>query len=204
MIDYKNINDPASLKNKVVVVAGGSNKAGRAIAEEMAQTGASIVIADANLINAAITVQHLKEKYKIPAVAVGPNIGEIKSITGEGSIDVWVNAWSLNKNIHDFFALSNEAASYIKKSNVEGMIINIIPVKDWGRLTGFPDITPVDEYVPEIIKFLTLQNNNYGSHFRDPRFINCFCISAHGWVNGTEFRQKVLAMVLDILSDTIV
>jgi NAD(P)-dependent dehydrogenase (short-subunit alcohol dehydrogenase family) len=167
MINHTNNNVPVSLQNKIVVIAGGSNKQGKVIAEKLAQTGASIVIADVHLINAEIVVQYLIEKYKTVAAAVGPNIDEIKAIVaklkpfeeGQGRIAIWVNAGLLNKEIQD-----------------------------------------IDKYIPELTKFLTLQNNSYGSNFRVSCFINCFCLSAHGWVDGTEFWQKVLALVLDILS----
>jgi NAD(P)-dependent dehydrogenase (short-subunit alcohol dehydrogenase family) len=167
MINHTNNNDPVSLQNKVVVIAGGSNQPGRAIAEKLAQTGASIVIADVHLINAEIVVQYLIEKYKTAAAAVGPNIDEIKSIVaklkpldeGQGRIAIWVNAGLLNK-----------------------------------------DIQHVDEYFPDLKEFLTIQINSYGSHFRVSCFINCFCLSTHGRVDGPEFWQKVLALVLDILS----
>jgi NAD(P)-dependent dehydrogenase (short-subunit alcohol dehydrogenase family) len=170
MINQKSNIDPVSLKNKVVVVAGGSGKTGKAIAEKLAQTGACIVIADVHLINAEIVVQHLMEKYQSAAAAVGLNIDEIRSIAatlkGRDGIDIWVNAGLLNKDLQAVAA---------------DIIINIIPVKDRD-------------------KFLTIQNNSHGSNFSFSGFINCFCVSAHGWVNGPEFWQKVLALVLDILS----
>lgn len=167
MINHTNNNNPESLKNKVVVVAGGSNQPGRAIAEKLAQTGASIVIVDVHLINAEIVVQYLIEKYKTAAAAVGPNIDEIKSIVaklqeGKVSIAIWVNAGLLNKEVEE-----------------------------------------IDKYIPELTKFITIQNNNHGSNFRVSCFINSFCLSDHGWVDGPEFRQKVLALVLDLFSAAI-
>jgi NAD(P)-dependent dehydrogenase (short-subunit alcohol dehydrogenase family) len=167
MINHISNNDPVFLRNKVVVVVGGSNKPGRAIAEKMAQAGASIVIADVHLINAEIVVQHLREKYKTAAAAVGPNIDDIKSTAaklipeekGKGTIAVWVNAGLPNK-----------------------------------------ELQCVDEYIPELTKFLTIQNNSYGSNFCVSCFINCFCLSTHGWIDGPEFWEKVLALVLDLLS----
>jgi NAD(P)-dependent dehydrogenase (short-subunit alcohol dehydrogenase family) len=178
MINQNNTNDPVSLKNKVVVVAGGSSKTGKAIAEKLAQTGASIVIPDVHLINAEIVVQHLMEKYKTAAAAVGPNIDEIRSVVAtlkeSEEIDLWVNAGLLNKDQRDLFESNNEIA---------GMIINIIPVNDLDQTNS-----------------LIIKNNSYGSNFRVDCNINCFRVSAHGRVDGAEFGQKVLALVLDILA----
>ena len=166
MINQQNNTDPVSLKNKVVVVAGGSNKPGRTIAEKLAQTGASIVIADVHLINAEIVVQHLMEKYQSAAAAVGLHISEIRSVAttlkGEEGIDIWVNAGLLNK-----------------------------------------DIRHIDEHLPELKKVLTIQNNSHGSNFCISCFTNSFCVSPDGRADGPEFWQKVLALVLDIVSAAI-
>jgi hypothetical protein len=160
MNNLKNDNNPVPLQNKVIVVAGGSNKAGKAIAEKLAKAGARVIVADVNLINAEVVVQQLMDKYKTHAAAVSLNLSEIKSLVAtlksttdnSGCIDVWVNA--VNKDIHDVFALSSDVADFMKESQT-GIIINIIPVTEWAKLTELPDGINADEYLSKITTSLS-------------------------------------------------
>jgi NAD(P)-dependent dehydrogenase (short-subunit alcohol dehydrogenase family) len=86
------------ITNKLVVVAGSSNGAGKAVAELLAAAGASVIIADTHLINAEIVVQQLMDKFKTDAAAVSPNIKEIRALLESRfrtddkikNVDIWV------------------------------------------------------------------------------------------------------------------
>ena len=142
------------MKSKIVVVSGGTNKTGRAIAERLAETGARIIIADINLINAEVVVQHIISRYKTAATAISLNKTGVNSILSAlkeindtwRSVDVWINAaqmpvafemedmdqeeWKALACKMEKETMSNcrEVAAHMMSTCKRGIIINVVPL----------------------------------------------------------------------------
>ena len=141
------------LRNKLTVVAGGSSKIGRTVAERLAASGAKIIIADINLINAEIVVQRITGKYKIESAAIPLASGNANTTLSSikenwGAVDVWINIQDLtldhlavaqcsnslrpllDKNIKALFDTCTEVAAHLIASESPGFIINIVLVSE--------------------------------------------------------------------------
>jgi NADP-dependent 3-hydroxy acid dehydrogenase YdfG len=161
-----------TLKNKMVVVAGGVNSTGKAIAERLADAHARIIIADINLINAEVVVQAITDKYKTQAAAVSLNTAEVKAVItilktideNWGETDIWINTsnlalhsqgltkhtfsdQSIDKCMKDLFLNSREVANYMVSRKIEGIIVNVISVSDYTALDGLPGDSGLDKYI---------------------------------------------------------
>ena len=154
-----------SLKGKVAVVAGGSNRTGRAIAERLAESGARVIIADLNLINAEVVVQAIIDKYRTEATAVSLNTMEnnavattIRAISENwGNVDVWVNANTIflyqqapviseeepdyrkDSSLQEILISCREVAGHMIASGKKGIIVNIVPVSHFAGVSVLSD-----------------------------------------------------------------
>lgn len=142
------------MKSRIIVVSGGANKTGRAIAERLAETGARIIIADINLINAEVVVQYIISRYKTEAAAISLNKTEVNTILSAlkeiddswRNPDIWINAGQLPslfalddreedqvqvvtyKAEKEALASCREVAKHMISSGTSGIIVNVVPL----------------------------------------------------------------------------
>jgi NAD(P)-dependent dehydrogenase (short-subunit alcohol dehydrogenase family) len=152
-----------SLKNKVALITGASRGIGRAIALEMAKSGADIVLASRKMADLEKVAGEIKA-CGVKALPVAAHIGRMEDITALvsqavkefGRIDILVNdaatnptmdsaidvserAWDsiMNLNLKGLFFLSQSVARVMKEHG-GGVIINV------SSIAGVtPDILPI-------------------------------------------------------------
>ena len=152
-----------SLKGKVAIVTGASRGIGKAIALEMANSGADLVVVSRKIADIEKTADEIKAMGR-KAIAIAAHIGKMEDITTivtkaketYGRIDILVNnaatnptmdsaldatdrAWDsvMNLNLKGLFFLS-QAVARIMKEHGGGVIINVSSV---AGVT--PDILPI-------------------------------------------------------------
>jgi NAD(P)-dependent dehydrogenase (short-subunit alcohol dehydrogenase family) len=152
-----------SLKGKVAIVTGASRGIGKAIALEMAKSGADIVVVSRKIADIEKTADEIKALGR-KAIAVAAHIGKMEDLTtvvtkakeAFGKIDILVNnaatnptmdsaldasdrAWDsiMNLNLKGLFFLS-QAVARVMKEHGGGVIINVSSV---AGVT--PDILPI-------------------------------------------------------------
>lgn len=146
----KEINMDVSLRDKVALITGGSRGIGRAIALEMAKSGADIVIVGRKPADLEKTAAEIKELGS-DVLTIQGHVGKMEDITRiveeiqkyYGKVDILVNnaatnptmdtamdvgerAWDavMNLNLKGLFFLS-QAVARVMKENGGGVIINI-------------------------------------------------------------------------------
>ncbi|MGA2367422.1 MAG: glucose 1-dehydrogenase [Dehalococcoidia bacterium] len=152
-----------SLKNKVAMITGASRGIGRAIALEMAKSGADIVLASRKIADLEKVATEIKA-CGVKALPIAAHIGRMEDITALvtqavkefGRIDILVNdaatnptmdsaidvserAWDsiMNLNLKGLFFLSQSVARVMKEHG-GGVIINV------SSIAGVtPDILPI-------------------------------------------------------------
>ncbi|MGD0354176.1 MAG: glucose 1-dehydrogenase [Dehalococcoidia bacterium] len=152
-----------SLKNKVAMITGASRGIGRAIAIEMAKSGADVVLASRKIADLEKVAREIRA-LGVKAVPVAAHIGRQEDITvlvskaveEFGRIDILVNnaatnptmdsaidvserAWdsTMNLNLKGLFFLS-QAVARVMKEHGGGVIINV------SSIAGVtPDILPI-------------------------------------------------------------
>jgi dehydrogenase/reductase SDR family member 4 len=152
-----------SLKGKVAIVTGASRGIGKAIAIEMAKSGADVVLASRKMADLEKAAEEVKATGR-KALAVSAHIGRLEDIAALvarakaefGKIDILVNnaatnptmdqaidvsdrAWDsvMNLNLKGLFFLSQAVAKVMKEQG-GGVIINVSSV---AGVT--PDILPI-------------------------------------------------------------
>jgi len=93
------MNDIFSLKDKTIIVTGGSTHLGRTISESVAQYGASVIIGSRDVARNTEWASHLSKKYGIDAIGTGLDFTDEESVLGLlalvlgkfNSIDVLIN-----------------------------------------------------------------------------------------------------------------
>jgi glucose 1-dehydrogenase len=150
------VDNSIDLKNKIVLVTGGSQGIGAGICHTMAVCGATIVVNyHKNASLAEALVEDLKQQYGIKAFCYNADISDQESVIGLfkfidqelGSIDVLVNNaacetinhaldmslddWDMifNVNLRGAFICAQEAGKRMAKQN-NGVIINISSIHD--------------------------------------------------------------------------
>ncbi|MEI3273834.1 MAG: SDR family NAD(P)-dependent oxidoreductase [Fusicatenibacter saccharivorans] len=94
------------LKDKVVIITGGSRGIGFATADKFLKEGASVVLAASSQESPDVTVDKLKEKYPNAIVAgISPNLAsmDVKKAFKEttekyGCVDILVNNAGISEN----------------------------------------------------------------------------------------------------------
>lgn len=154
------VKDLFNLKGKVAVVTGAAMGIGKAIASRLAESGASVVIADINLEAASITARELESLgFNVSAVkADASNVSDAAKTMEEairifGDLDILVNnagiypfspaldmkeeMWdkTIDINLKGVMFYSRAAALAMKDKNHGGKIVNIASI-DAFRPTG--------------------------------------------------------------------
>lgn len=152
-----------SLKGKIAIVTGASRGIGKAIALEMAKSGADLVVVSRKIADLEKTADEIKAMGR-KAIALAAHIGRMEDIANVvakaketyGKIDILVNnaatnptmdaaldasdrAWDsvMNLNLKGLFFLS-QAVAKVMKEHGGGVIINVSSV---AGVT--PDILPI-------------------------------------------------------------
>ncbi|MGE0880871.1 MAG: SDR family NAD(P)-dependent oxidoreductase [Acidimicrobiia bacterium] len=138
-----------SLQGKRAVITGGAVGIGRAIAQRLAEAGASLLIGD--LHGAAASAAELRSRYGVPVIATELDVADSASIVrcanysveALGGIDVWVNNagvypsvpaiemtdadWDhvLDVNLRGTFIGAREAAKAMTAGGHGGVIVNL-------------------------------------------------------------------------------
>ncbi|WP_117168700.1 SDR family NAD(P)-dependent oxidoreductase [Paraliobacillus sediminis] len=118
-----------TFKNKVVIVTGGANGIGKAIARAYAQEGAHVVLADADETNGKDVVAAIQEKEG-DAIFIKTDVRKVESIetligqTVErfGRIDILINNAGVSK-FKPFFELSVEEFDDVINTNLRSVFL---------------------------------------------------------------------------------
>ncbi|MHB8084468.1 MAG: SDR family NAD(P)-dependent oxidoreductase [Dehalococcoidia bacterium] len=117
-----------SLKNKVALITGASRGIGRAIALEMAKSGAHIVLASRKLVELEKVAEEIKA-YGVKALPVAAHIGRqedinalvSKAVAEFGKIDILVNNAATNPTMDSAIDISEKAWDSIMNLNLKGL-----------------------------------------------------------------------------------
>jgi len=167
-VSSRSISELISLQGRRAVVTGAAQGLGKAIANRLAEAGASVLIGDLQRELAVKTAEALRERYGIPLVATHLDVTDTASVIAAaelarrefGGVDVWVNnagvypnvgllemtddAWNrvMDVNLRGVFACSREAARRMIDAGQGGVIINVVST------AGFKGVAPgVSAYV---------------------------------------------------------
>jgi len=146
------------LKNKIVVITGGSQGFGKALAESFIKEGSNVIISSQEKNNLEITSKELSCDYYLADVTSKEDMDKLGKYVIEkyGRIDIWINnagiqiAPSLveevnidklhnlfNVNFFGYFYGCQVTLPYMRKQN-DGLIINI---NSTAGLNGKPNIS---------------------------------------------------------------
>jgi NAD(P)-dependent dehydrogenase (short-subunit alcohol dehydrogenase family) len=152
-----------SLRERRAVVTGGARGLGRAIADRLAEAGASVLIGDIDQVAARTAAEELTRSFGVDASSTALDVAESASVgaaadaavTRLGGIDIWVNNagvyptmpllemtdddWDrvLTVNLRGTFVGCREAARRMISAGRGGVIINISSVAGFrGRSAG--------------------------------------------------------------------
>ena len=127
------------LKDKIVVITGGSRGIGYATAEAFLKEGAKVIIAASSIENANKSVEKLKEKYPDSVIdGISPNLTALDSVKKDfdeiikkyGYIDILVNNAGISEST-PITAYTEETFDKVMDLNVKGMFNAIKAVVDY-------------------------------------------------------------------------
>ena len=157
-----------SLKGRTAVVTGAAQGLGRAIAQRLAEAGASVVMGDLRAEQAHQAAKELEERYGVKVIATELDVTKGESVLAtleraaslSGSVDIWVNNAGLYPNIpllemedetwddvmavnlRGVFSSCRETARSMIKAGHGGVLINVVST------AGFKGVAPgVSAYV---------------------------------------------------------
>ncbi len=134
-----------NLKDKIVVIVGGSQGFGKALAEAFIAEGSKVAIVSKNKYRVEAAAQEIHASPFVADVRNEQSLRDVASLVQEqlGSIDIWINSAGVFKifpkidlldmnRAHELFDInffgavlgSRTALTYMK--NKEGMIINVL------------------------------------------------------------------------------
>jgi NAD(P)-dependent dehydrogenase (short-subunit alcohol dehydrogenase family) len=156
------LGDLLSLAGRGVVVTGGAQGLGKAMARRLAEAGASVLIGDLKDELAAKAATELSGRYGTKVIATHLNVADSASVSAAaelametfGRLDVWVNnaglypnielvkmtdeTWNqvMDVNLRGVFAGAREAARRMIDAGRGGVIINVVST------AGFHGVAP--------------------------------------------------------------
>lgn len=167
-VSSHSIEELISLHGRSAVVTGAAQGLGRAIANRLAEAGASVLIGDLKLEQAGEAAAELSVRHGVPVKATALDVTDSAAVKAMaelavsefGGIDIWVNnagvypnislfemtdeTWDhvMAVNLRGLFAGSREAALKMKDAGRGGVIINVVST------AGFKGVAPgVSAYV---------------------------------------------------------
>lgn len=146
------ISELLSLTGRRAVVTGAARGLGRAIANRVAEAGASVVVLDVDEGAAVSAAEGLKADYHVDAIGIGADVSDSESVVAAadrvvaefGGIDIWVNnagvfpnapvlqmpddMWDnvFAVNARGVFLCSREAARRMGEFGSGGVIVNVV------------------------------------------------------------------------------
>jgi len=117
------------LKDKVVIITGGSRGIGYSTAEAFLREGAKVVITASSKENADKATSKLKEKYSSSIIeGISPNLGDFDDVQKEfaevikkyGKIDILINNAGISEST-SFLNYTEETFDKVMELNVKGM-----------------------------------------------------------------------------------
>lgn len=128
-VSSHSISDLISLRGRGAVVTGGAQGLGRAIANRLAEAGASVQIVDLKLEQAEQAARELSERHGVPVKASALDVTDSAAVTAAaqlaqdefGSIDIWVNNAGLYPNV-GLFDMADETWDQVMAVNLRGVL----------------------------------------------------------------------------------
>ena len=120
--------DLLSLAGRRAIVTGGAQGLGRAIAERLAEAGASVAIADLHGATAASVATEIGARHDVPTVGVAMDVSDSASVVAAtdgvveafGGVDVWVNNAGVFPSA-SVLEMSDEQWDHVFAVNVRGV-----------------------------------------------------------------------------------
>lgn len=167
-VSSHSIQELVSLNGRCAVVTGAAQGLGKAIAQRLAEAGASVLLGDLKVELAEQAAKELSERYGVRVIATHLNVTDTDSVIAAaelaikelGSLDIWVNnaglypnipllemtdeTWNsvMEVNVRGVFASAREASRRMIEAGHGGVIVNIVST------AGFKGVAPgVSAYV---------------------------------------------------------
>jgi NAD(P)-dependent dehydrogenase (short-subunit alcohol dehydrogenase family) len=127
-VSDRRISELLSLDGRRAVVTGGAQGLGRAIAERLAEAGASVAIADLDIGKADAAAAAIIERFATPAIGIGMDVassvsveaGADRAVESLGGIDVWVNNAGVFPSV-PVLEMSDEQWDHVFAVNTRGV-----------------------------------------------------------------------------------
>lgn len=160
-VNISQINYGAILKDKKILITGGSSGFGYAIAEKFLQEGASVIITGRNVEKLKKAENNLKKIDRNRVTSMVWDLNDVKNLSSlfhkaiqiYSNIDIFINnagVWSasmyphysleeynriMDTNLKGLFFMMQEEANYLESNHIRGKIINITSIT--GRIPSF-------------------------------------------------------------------
>lgn len=160
-VNISQINYGSILKDKKILITGGSSGFGYAIAEKFLKEGASVIITGRNIEKLKISENNLKKIDSNRITSIVWDLNDVKNLTSlfhkaiqiYSKIDIFINnagVWSapmyphytleeynriMDINLKGLFFMMQEEANYLENNHIHDKIINITSIT--GRIPSF-------------------------------------------------------------------
>jgi NAD(P)-dependent dehydrogenase (short-subunit alcohol dehydrogenase family) len=157
-VSGKSLASLLSLQGRSAVVTGGAQGLGKAMAQRLAEAGASVLIGDLKIEQAEAAAAELSERYAGKVIAIRLDVTDSASIGAAGELaaselggtDIWVNnaglypnvglldmtdeTWDqvMAVNLRGVFASCREAARRMIDAGRGGVLINVVSTAGFG------------------------------------------------------------------------
>ncbi len=122
------LSDLVSLSGRRAVVTGAARGIGAAISRRLAEAGASVAVADLDVVAATSTAAELSNQFGVQAIGLAVDVGSADSVhslavTAEarlGGIDIWVNNAGIFPTTGSVLEATDEFLDHMLNVNVRG------------------------------------------------------------------------------------